>query len=126
MGERCAQVPSRRPDLLRMAYVSCMGGHPVPAWALGSLLVPRGAFSVPERALRGPFGTIFDPKIEIREHHWTPKLDFGGSQKLFCEVLASICQISFENARTQCAKQDDRMVTSRRVQTMRSFFGVGG
>ena len=51
-----------------------------PGCPVGSVLVPQGAFSVPKGVLRGLFRTIFDPVIEIREHHWTQKLDFEGSK----------------------------------------------
>ncbi len=47
-----------------------------PRAPLDSLNVAWGALF----ALRGPFGKIFVPKIEIREHHWTLKSDFGGSK----------------------------------------------
>ena len=51
-----------------------------PGCPVGSVLVPQGAFSVPKGVLRGLSRTIFDPVIEIREHHWTQKLDFEGSK----------------------------------------------
>ena len=70
---RSTGPPSFRGALCYNPYICSAGPAGLPQRCLGSTFVPG-------EALRGPFGKIFDPKIEIREHHWTLKSDFGGSK----------------------------------------------
>ena len=65
--------PSFRGALYYNPYICSAGPAGLPQRCLGSTFVPG-------EALRGPFGKILDPKMEIREHHWNLKSDFGGSK----------------------------------------------